>query len=54
MLPLSHLYKRKQALLRSNLSGIIQMFDEYVDIMDGVLKAHPLLTYSENFMPEKT
>jgi hypothetical protein len=48
-LSLCGLYKRKQALLRSNLSGIIQMLDENVAPM-GCSRS-PLI-FSESRRPE--
>jgi hypothetical protein len=41
LLSLHRLYKRKQALLGSNLSGILQMTDENVNAMGfAMCKAH--------------
>jgi len=36
LITLHRLYKRKQALLGSNLSGIIQMTDKIVNSMDSL------------------
>ena len=47
-----NLYKQKQALLGSNLSGITQRFDK--NIIQWIVYCHNPLIFLENPMPSKT